>query len=82
MAGSPPATVYPQGRGVGAPIAAAGGPGRGGERPPRIRDGQKHRDGAIGAAGLDAANRRFLPGIFPGIFHGVGETLAVTGGEI
>ena len=78
MAGSPPATVHPQGRGVGAPLAAARGLGRGHERPPRIREGEKNRDDAIGAARLDAVNQRFLPGIF----NGVGGTLAVAGGEI
>ena len=78
MAGSPPATVYPPGRGAGAPTAAARGLGRACERPPRIPDEQKNRYDAIGAASLDAANQRFLPRIF----IGVGETLAVAGSEI
>ena len=78
MAGSPPATVCPQGRGVGAPTAAARGLGRRCERPPRILGGQKNRLDAIGAASLDAVNRRFLAGVFVGM----GETLAVAGDEI
>jgi hypothetical protein len=40
--------------------------------------GQKNRLDAIGAASLDAVNRRFLAGVFVGI----GETLAVAGDEI
>lgn len=76
MAGSPPAIVYPQGRGVGAPTASL--LGRACECAPRILGGQKNPDGAIGAARLDAADQRFLAGIF----IGVGETLAVAGDEI
>jgi len=78
MAGSPLATVCPQGRSVRAPTAAARGLGRACERPPRIPGGQKNRADATGAASLNAANQRFLAGVF----IGVGETLAVAGGEI
>jgi hypothetical protein len=78
MAGSPPATDCLQGRGVRAPTTAARGLGRRCQRPPRILGGQKNRDDAIGAARLDAANQGFLAGAF----MGVGETLAVAGGEI
>jgi len=76
MAGSPPATVCRQG--VRAPAAAARGLGRRCGRPLQILSGQKKRADAIGAASLDAANQRFLAGVF----IGVGETLAVAGGEI